>query len=99
MNVLSKYFKEDISEMCPICYEFEGYNDDDFKVLLSPSGYGCLSSYRHDLCCHSICVECWYKIANADWNNAGFKINNDIILCPLCRSDVTEWVHSELDYW
>jgi len=68
---------------CPICYNTYGYQPDGWSFLTKD---GKNNSDMADVCKHYVCVICCYQLSK-----------QEIVLCPLCREDWTEWIHTHYD--
>nr|WPF46791.1 MAG: hypothetical protein [Lake Baikal virophage 12] len=64
---------------CPICYKKYGEQEEGYFLCRD----GKENSYYADACKHYICVECCHKL-----------IGQETVLCPICREDWTQWIHS-----
>ena len=66
-------------EECPICYKSYG-NQEDGSFLAKD---GKDNSDYAEVCKHYVCYQCCWKLSK-----------QDIVLCPLCREDWTDWIHT-----
>jgi hypothetical protein len=64
---------------CPICYKKYGYQEDESFLCRDSKD----NSDYAEACKHYVCVECCRVLAK-----------QDTVLCPLCREDWTQWIHS-----
>ena len=69
-------------EECPICYKQYGEQEDGSFLTKDGKKNSCCA----EECSHYICYECCWRLAK-----------QDIVLCPLCREDWTDWIHSRYD--